>query len=66
MVDRTKSLDIRQIKPLIDLNLEIFTSLEEVEGKNVDGRGQTIGRKTVTVKANFDTKASDVVKELKK
>ena len=66
MVDRTKSLDIRQMKSLIDYNLEIFTSLEGLELKNVDSRGQTIGRKTVTVKANFDTKASDVVKDLKK
>ena len=64
MVDRTKSLDIRQPKPLLDYNLEVFTSLEGLDLKNVEG--QTIGRKKVSVQANFDTKASDVVKELKK
>jgi len=31
MVDRTKSLDIRQPKQLLEYNLEVFTTLEGID-----------------------------------
>jgi hypothetical protein len=60
MVDRT----VDTSKPLVDYILEVFTNLEGLTQLKTDSKSSQA--KKNTVKVNFDTKASDVVKELKK
>ena len=60
MVDRT----VDTSKPLVDYILEVFTNLEGLKQLKTDSKSSQA--KKNTVKVNFDTKASDVVKELKK